>query len=101
MGRKQSTLAQLTPRPISRSTRAGQRIRDQISTGVTETTRLEEHAMKTKHVMTCLVCGMLLGPALAMAQDSDTDRSHPKAFVKDSAITMKIKSKLAAEHITS
>jgi hyperosmotically inducible protein len=57
--------------------------------------------MKTKLVMTCLVCGMLLGPALAMAQDSDADRSHPKAFVKDSAVTMKIKSKLAAEHVTS
>jgi len=57
--------------------------------------------MKTKLVMTCLVCGMLLGPAVTMAQDSDADRSHPKAFVKDSAITMKIKTKLAAEHITS
>jgi hyperosmotically inducible protein len=29
-----------------------------------------------------------------------TDRSHPKAFVKDSVIT-KVKSKLAADHITS
>src|SRR5664279_2213928 len=57
--------------------------------------------MKTKLVMTCLVCGILLGPAVAMAQDSDTDRSHPKAFVKDSAITTKIKTQLAAEHITS
>ena len=57
--------------------------------------------MKTKLVMTCLVCGMLLGPAVTMAQDSDADRSHPKAFVKDSAVTMKIKSKLAAEHVTS
>jgi len=35
------------------------------------------------------------------AQDSDADHSHPKAYVKDSAITTKIKSKLAAEHITS
>ncbi len=57
--------------------------------------------MKSTIVMTCLACGMLLGPALTMAQDSDADRSHPKAFVKDSAITMKIKSKLAAEHITT
>jgi len=57
--------------------------------------------MKAKLVMTCLVCGMLLVPALTMAQDSDADRSHPKAYVKDSAITMKIKSKLAAEHVTS
>jgi hyperosmotically inducible periplasmic protein len=46
--------------------------------------------------------GTLLGPAsVAVAQDSDTDRSHPIAFVKDSAVTTAIKSKLAAEHITS
>jgi hypothetical protein len=35
------------------------------------------------------------------ASDSDTDRAHAKAFVKDSAITSKIKTRLAAEHITS
>lgn len=35
------------------------------------------------------------------AEDSDADRSNPKAFVKDSAITVEVKSKLAAEHITS
>src|ERR1700693_812784 len=57
--------------------------------------------MKTKRVITCLICGMLLGSAVALAQDSDADRSHPKAFVKDSAITMKVKTKLATEHITS
>ena len=57
--------------------------------------------MKTRFAITYLICGMLLGPALTLAQDSDADRSHPKAFVKDSAITTKIKTKLAAEHITS
>jgi hyperosmotically inducible protein len=57
--------------------------------------------MKAKLVISCLICGMLLGSAVALAQDSDTDRSHPKHFVKDSVITTKIKSKLAAEHITS
>ena len=57
--------------------------------------------MKTKLVMTCVICGILLGPAVTMAQDSDADRSHPKAFVKDSAITMKIKTRLGADHITS
>jgi hyperosmotically inducible protein len=51
-------------------------------------------------VMAFLAAGSLLG-SVALAQDSDTDRSHAKAFVKDSAITTKIKSKLAAEHITS
>lgn len=57
--------------------------------------------MKTKLAITYLICGTLLGSAVALAQDSDTDRPHPKAFVKDSAITTKIKTKLAAEHITS
>jgi len=58
--------------------------------------------MKTKFAMTCLVFGTLLGPVVATAAvDSDTDRSSPQAFVKDSAITMQIKAKLAAEHITS
>jgi hyperosmotically inducible protein len=47
-----------------------------------------------------LISGVLLTP-LAMAQDADQDRSHPSAFVKDSVITTKIKSKLAADHITS
>src|SRR5450759_1492133 len=57
--------------------------------------------MKTKFAITCLICGMLVGYAVALAQDSDADRSQPKAFVKDSVITTKIKTKLAAEHITS
>ena len=50
---------------------------------------------------TCVLFGTLLGSAVIVAEDSDTDRSHPVAFVKDSAITTKIKTKLAAEHITS
>jgi hyperosmotically inducible protein len=57
--------------------------------------------MKTTFATTCVLLGTLLGPAAVVAQDSDTDRSHPTAFVKDSAITMKIKTKLGAEHITS
>src|ERR1700686_3971618 len=57
--------------------------------------------MKTKYLAVGLVCGTLLGAVVASAQDSDADRSHPAAFVKDSAITTKIKTKLAAEHITS
>jgi hyperosmotically inducible protein len=44
--------------------------------------------------------GILAGTAV-IAQDVDADRSHPKAFVKDSVITTKVKSKLAADHITS
>src|ERR1700737_233498 len=58
--------------------------------------------MKTAFATTCVLFGTLLAPAaVVVAHDSDTDRSHPAAFVKDSAITMKIKSKLAAEHLTS
>ena len=49
-----------------------------------------------------VVLGMLAGPVAAFAaEDADMDRSHPKAFVKDSAITAEIKTKLAADHITS
>jgi len=58
--------------------------------------------MKTTFVTTCLVFGTLLGSGITWAgEDSDTDRSHPVVFVKDSAITTAIKIKLAAEHITS
>lgn len=55
--------------------------------------------MKSKLAITCLVIGTLLGPVISTAEDTDADRSHPKAFVKDSAITVVIKSKLAAENI--
>src|SRR6202163_1058345 len=58
--------------------------------------------MKQQLATTLMIIGVLLGPVVALAaEDSDADRSHPKAFVKDSAITTKIKAKLAAEHITS
>jgi hyperosmotically inducible periplasmic protein len=57
--------------------------------------------MKLTSVTAMLVAAGLLAGAAVYAQDADVDRSHPKAFVKDSAITTKIKSKLAAEHITS
>src|SRR5450631_1267132 len=100
MGRRRSTLAQLTPRPNS-GDEGGPKDQGPGCDWVTEFTKLEEHAMKTKLVMTCLVCGILLGPAVTVAQDSDADRSHPKAFVTDSAITTEIKTKLAAEHVTS
>jgi hyperosmotically inducible protein len=59
-----------------------------------------EEAMMKSVFTGLLVAGMLAG-SVALAQDADVDRSHPKAFVKDSVITTKIKSKLAADHITS
>lgn len=58
--------------------------------------------MKSKLALTGLLVGALLVPALSQAgDDKDADRAHPKAFVKDSAITTKIKAKLAAEKLTS
>src|ERR1700730_253690 len=59
--------------------------------------------MKNKFAITCLIVGAaLMTPIISYAgDDTDADRSHPKTFVKDSAITTKIKSKLAAQHLTS
>jgi hyperosmotically inducible periplasmic protein len=58
-------------------------------------------SLKLKYMLvTPLILAPLLG-SVAMAQDSDRDRDSPKTFVKDSAITAKIKTKLAAEHLTS
>jgi hyperosmotically inducible periplasmic protein len=58
--------------------------------------------MNTKFKIACLALTTLLTPVLALAiEDGDSDRSRPMIFVKDSAITAKIKTKLAADHITS
>ena len=56
--------------------------------------------MKFKLAATCLVIGTALAP-VAFAADSDTDRNKPATFVKDSVITTKIKTKLAAENPAS
>ena len=58
--------------------------------------------MKTSLKTSLVALALLAGPAIALAAgDSDADRSHPVAFVKDSAITTKVKTKLAADHLTS
>lgn len=58
--------------------------------------------MKIKSAISCTVCAMLLGSAVAVsADDSTSDGARAMVFVKDSAITTEIKGKLAAEHITS
>lgn len=57
--------------------------------------------MKTKLVTTCFLLGTLLAPMAGYAADSDTDRSSPKAFVKDSVITTKIKAKMAMDEQVS
>jgi hyperosmotically inducible protein len=57
--------------------------------------------MNYKLATTCFVIGALLAPVAAYAEDADADRPNPATFVKDSAITTKIKSQLAAEHLGS
>jgi hyperosmotically inducible protein len=57
--------------------------------------------MKSKIVLTMALCALFASAAVMADKDSDADRSHPANFVKDSAITTKIKTKLAADHITS
>jgi hyperosmotically inducible periplasmic protein len=52
--------------------------------------------------MTCVVFGAPLGSASAIAGDDGTAvGTSTGVFVKDSAITTKIKTKLAADHLTS
>jgi hyperosmotically inducible protein len=58
--------------------------------------------MKPTFAISCVLLGTLMAsPVVVFSQDSDADRSHPGVFVKDSAITAAIKTKLAAEHLTS
>ncbi len=57
--------------------------------------------MKSRIAASILVIASLSAPVIALAADADADRSHPKAFVKDSVITTKVKAKLAAEHVQS
>jgi hyperosmotically inducible protein len=57
--------------------------------------------MNYKLTTTLFVIGSVLAPVAAYAADSDTDRSKPATFVKDSVITTKIKAKLAEEHLAS
>jgi hyperosmotically inducible protein len=57
--------------------------------------------MNTKIAACCLVAGALMLPVVGYTADKDADRSSPKAFVKDSVITAKIKSLLAQEKVSS
>ncbi|MCR4346420.1 MAG: BON domain-containing protein [Sulfuricaulis sp.] len=57
--------------------------------------------MKTKLATTCFIISTLLVPVAAYAEDKDADRMHPMTYVKDSAITAKIKAKLAGEKMRS
>ena len=57
--------------------------------------------MKYKLATSFFVIGSVLAPVAAYAADSDTDRSKPEHFVKDSVITTKIKTRLAEENLGS
>lgn len=58
--------------------------------------------MKSKLAIACFIVSASLLPVVGFAaENSDSDRVHPVAFAKDSAITTKIKAQLAAEHISS
>jgi hyperosmotically inducible protein len=58
--------------------------------------------VKSKLAITGLITCAFLVPAIGYgADDQDKDREHPKAFVKDSSITMAVKTKLAAAHLGS
>jgi len=57
--------------------------------------------MNTKLAASCLVAGALLLPIAGYTADADSNRSSPKAYVKDSVITAKIKAELAEEKLSS
>jgi len=57
--------------------------------------------MNTKTAAIFLVAGALMLPVAGYSADKDSDRSSPKAFVKDSVITVKVKAELAEEKMSS
>jgi hyperosmotically inducible periplasmic protein len=57
--------------------------------------------VNTKILTACFVAATMLAPLAARAADGDADRKNPVAFVKDSVITTKVKTKLAAEKMSS
>jgi hyperosmotically inducible protein len=57
--------------------------------------------VNTKLLTACFVVGTLMAPFAVRAADGDADRAHPVAFVKDSVITTKVKTKLAADKMRS
>jgi hyperosmotically inducible protein len=58
--------------------------------------------MNTKLAAGCILAGALMLPIVGHTkEDADADRSSPKAFVKDSIITTKIKAHLFEERMSS
>lgn len=57
--------------------------------------------MNRKVATYALLLGALALPLASYGADSDSDRSSPKAFVEDAAITAKIKAELAQNKLSS
>ena len=61
--------------------------------------------MKSELVKVAVAALIVLGPAVALADDQGQDAQDvghsTKVFVRDSLITTKVKARLAAEHVTS
>ncbi len=57
--------------------------------------------MKAKFSTTCFMISTLLVPVMGYAAEMDRNHTPPSSLIKDSAITAKIKAKLAAEHFAS
>jgi len=57
--------------------------------------------MNTPLIAALVIAGSALAPVAVRADDGSADRAHPVAFVKDSVITTKVKSKLAADKLRS
>ena len=53
--------------------------------------------MNARLMTVAVIVAALSVPVVGFTADSDSDRSSPKAFVKDSVITAKIKAKMAAD----
>ncbi len=58
---------------------------------------MKRMTIKTTSAIACFVAAILAAPAAVNAAEHDTDRSSPKAFVKDSVITTKIKAQMARD----
>jgi hyperosmotically inducible protein len=61
----------------------------------------EARIMKTKFAITCVAFGALLGSTVVASAEEPSYASQTTTFVKDSAITTMVKTKLASEHISS
>ena len=55
--------------------------------------------MKATRMLVCLLAASLAAPIFAVAAASEAESARATQYVKDSAITAAVKTKLAAEHV--